>query len=311
MTIPGFQDIMYPLLEIAKDGQEHSLDEAIETLSSIFNLSQDDLNELLPSGKQLKFSNRVGWARTYLIKAGLLESTRRKMFRITTSRGMAALQVNPPRIDVKYLLQFPEFIEFHTPRSNNNELSNQRDENIVEDQNFTPIEQIELNYQNFRKSLAQDLLEMIKSASPKFFESLVIDLLLALGYGGSRKDAGQAIGQTGDGGIDGIIKEDILGLDIVYIQAKRWDNNNAVSRPNVQAFAGSLEGKRARKGVFITTSRFTNDAREFVNIIEKKIVLIDGEQLVQFMIDHNVGVTEVASYVVKKIDNDYFNDDYS
>lgn len=302
MSVPPFQDIMLPLLKLLKDGNEYSLDKYIDELSDTFSLDLTDRTELLPSGRQFKFDNRVGWARTYLFKAKLIERVGRGRF-IITQRGLEALALNPNRIDIKFLERYPEFIVFKSAnRSEQNDQSS-----IISDQVLTPSEQIEQIYVDLRKALSLELLETIKSASPKFFENLVIDLLLAMGYGGSRKDAGQAIGQSRDGGIDGIIKEDKLGLDVVYIQAKRWDK--PISRPEVQAFAGSLDGKRARKGVFISTARFTFDAQEFVKVIEKKIVLIDGEQLVQLMIDHNVGVTEEATYTVKRVDLDYFNND--
>jgi restriction system protein len=303
MKVPGFQDIMLPLLKITQDSQEHTLDDAIEELSGIFSLDAAARTELLPSGRQYKFDNRVGWARTYLVKARLLDGTGRGKFKIT-ERGQTTLSSPPVRIDIKYLDRYPEFLAFRKATR-----LQPIDDTIatINDQTLTPSEQIEQIYQDLRKALSQDLLEIIKKASPKFFERLVVDLLLAMGYGGSRKDAGQAIGQSKDSGVDGIIKEDKLGLDVVYVQAKRWDNT--VGRPDVQAFAGSLEGKKARKGVFITTSQFSKEAHEFVGIIEKKIVLIDGEQLVQMMIDHNVGVAEEAMYVVKRVDSDYFNAD--
>jgi len=297
MAVPDFQALMLPLLNIAGDGQEHSLDGAIEALGVQFDLGEEDRKELLPSGRQAKFDNRAGWARTYLKKAGLLESTGRGKFRIT-ERGLDVLKGNPASIDVKFLSRFPEFLEFRkaTKREPEGEETGQ-----------TPEEALELGYQNLRRNLAEDLLERIKGCSPRFFEKLVVDLLVEMGYGGSRKDAGQAVGQSGDGGIDGIIKEDKLGLDVVYIQAKRWEAT--VGRPTVQAFAGSLEGQRARKGVLITTSQFSPDAKDYVTRIEKKIVLIDGEQLAQLMIDHGIGVTQVASYSVRKVDLDYFGEE--
>lgn len=300
MSVPTFQEIMLPLLQFAGDGQEHTLEEAIETLAIRMHVGEEDRKELLPSGNQYRFDNRVGWARTYLKKAGLLESLTRGKFRITT-RGLDVLKKNLSQIDRKFLQQFPEFLNFQNTKS----IDTSKDEN--DQPNETPEEVLETSYQNLRQSLAQDLLDRIKKCSPRFFEKLVVDLLVAMGYGGSRKDAGQAIGQSGDGGIDGIIKEDRLGFDAVYIQAKRWDTT--VGRPIVQAFAGSLEGQRARKGVLITTSQFSQDARDYVTRIEKRIALIDGEQLAQLMIDHSIGVTEVATYTVKKIDLDYFEEE--
>ncbi len=298
MAIPDFQTLMLPLLKITGDGQEHSLSKTIDALALEFQLTDGDRRELLPSGRQAKFDNRVGWARTHLKKAGLLESTGRGKFRMT-QRGFGVLKGNPARIDMKFLEQFPEYVDFRT-------LSRQVDKPVGKDDESdqTPEEILELSYQDLRRDLAQELLERIMECSPRFFESLVVDLLVAMGYGGSRKDAGEAVGQSGDGGIDGIIKEDKLGLDVVYIQAKKWEGT--VGRPVVQAFAGSLEGFRARKGILITTSQFSKEARDYVDRIEKKIVLLDGQQLAQLMIDHNIGVAEVERYVVKKVDLDYF-----
>ncbi|MBI2864238.1 MAG: restriction endonuclease [Chloroflexi bacterium] len=297
MAIPGFQSLMLPLLSIAADGNEHTLGDAVEILAAQLGLSNDERREIIPSG-QLKLENRVGWARTYLKKAGLLESTGRARFRIA-QRGIEVLGNKPTGITVEFLKQFAEVREFLGTSTQGN-----KNDNEVTDLKQTPQEILDLSYQHLRHAVAQDILERARKCSPRRFEQIVVDLLVAMGYGGSRKDAGQAVGQSGDGGIDGIIKEDRLGLDIVYIQAKRWEST--VGRPLVQAFAGSLEGQRARKGVLITTSQFSLEAREYVGRIEKKIVLIDGEELAQLMIDHNIGVSELATYVVKKIDSDYF-----
>lgn len=295
MPVPDYQALMLPLLRMASDGHEHTAEEVTDRLAKEFRLEEVDRREILPSGRQSKFDNRVGWARTYLKKAGLLQSTGRARFRIT-QLGLAAIQQNPPRIDVKFLLDYPQFVEFRRRRAG-------EDDEEDEDES-TPEEVLESKYQVLRRQLAQELLDRVKSCSAKFFENLVVDLLLKMNYGGTRKDAGQAIGQTGDGGIDGIIKQDRLGLDIVYIQAKRWEKT--VGEPTVRDFAGALEGKRARRGVLITTSSFSPEAMRYVNNIEKKIVLIEGDQLAQLMIDHGVGVTEVAAYSVKRIDQDYF-----
>ncbi len=302
MAVPEYHRLMLPLLRIASDGKEHNLSEAIELLAKEFNLSEADRNEILPSGRQSKFDNRVGWARTYLKKAVLLESTGRAKFKIT-SRGVEVLKSNPPLIDSRFLMQFPEFVEFKTiPVQDEAEPHEE-----LAQQEQTPEELLETSYQSLRRNLAQDLLERAKRCSPRFFEQLVVDLLVAMGYGGSRADAGQAVGRSGDGGIDGIIKEDKLGLDFVYVQAKRWEGT--VGRPVVQGFAGSLEGVRARKGVLITTSQFSQEAKDYASKIEKRIVLIDGDRLAQLMIEYGVGVTEVAAYHVKKPDLDYFGDD--
>jgi restriction system protein len=299
MTIPDYQSIMLPLLKLAGDRQEHSLREVIEALADEFYLTDEERKELLPSGRQATFDNRVGWARTYLKKAGLLESIKRGYFQIT-ERGLDVLKQNPPEIDNAFLRQFPEFIEFQTPRDK------KRIEQDVSDTQ-TPEEEIEAAYQGVRQELVTELLQTIGSCSPAFFERLVIDLLVKMGYGGTRKDAGQAVGRSGDGGIDGIIKEDRLGLDIVYIQAKRWDN--PVGRPEIQKFAGALQGQRARKGIFITTSAFTQSAQDYVSRIDSKIVLIDGNTLAQLMIDYNIGVAPVTSYELKRVDTDYFTEE--
>ncbi|MEC4815298.1 MAG: restriction endonuclease [Scytonema sp. PMC 1069.18] len=300
--IPDYQYLMLPLLKILQDRQEHNLTEVIEILANQFQLTDEYRKELLPSGKQARFDNRVGWARTYLKKAGLLDSTGRGKFCIT-ERGLDLLATNPEKITKKLLEQFPEFLEFKNslPLSPEQEVN----ENVLIFQ--TPEEVLELGYQSLQKQLAQEILNIVKSGSPRFFEKIVIDLLISMGYGGSREDAGHAVGQTGDGGIDGIIKQDRLGLDIIYIQAKRWDST--VGRPIVQAFAGSLEGMRAKRGVLITTSRFSKEAYEYIKFIEKRIILIDGEQLSQLMIEYDIGVGEAEKYVVKRINYDYFSEE--
>lgn len=301
MAVPDYQSLMLPVLQIAGDGLEHTIGETIEIIASHFSLSEAERNELLPSGRQFRFDNRIHWARTYLKQAGLLESTGRGKFRIT-QRGLEVLKDNPPYINNDLLKQFSEFLEFQSRSTRIEEPLEDKEEPT-----HTPEEILEASYQNLRNELAQELLDRVKACSPRFFERLVVDLLVAMGYGGSRRDAGERIGQSGDGGVDGIIKEDRLGLDVVYIQAKRWEGT--VGRPVVQGFAGSLEGFRARKGVLITTSVFSKDAKDYVERIEKKIVLIDGEQLAQFMIDYGIGVAEVATYTVKKADLDYFGED--
>lgn len=295
MTIPDFQAIMLPLLQYASDGKEY--------LADVFNLSNEERKELLPSGQQTVFDNRVGWARTHLKKAVLLEYPKRGFFQIT-ERGKDLLIQNPTKINIKFLNQFPEHIEFLNSKKDNDK----SEPEIIEISETTPQESIEFGYQKIRKELELELLNRVKSCSPDFFERLVVDLLVKMGYGGSRRDAGRAICKSGDGGIDGIIKEDKLGLDIVYIQAKRWDNT-VVGRPEIQKFVGALHGQRARKGVFITTSRFSQEAREYVSIIDSKIVLIDGQELAQLMIDNHVGVSTVSIYEIKKIDSDYFTDE--
>ena len=297
MPIPDYQSLMLPLLKIAGDGEEHGLREVTNTLAQQFELSEAERTELLPSGTQARFDNRATWARLYLTRALLLEATGRAKFRIT-DRGLDVLRSGRSSIDARFLRTFPEFVEWQ---------NRSRTPEGGEGEPKTPAEILESSYQSLRRELAQELLERIKKCSSHFFEELVVDLLVAMGYGGSRQDAGQAIGRSGDGGIDGIIKEDKLGLDAVYIQAKRWEAT--VGRPVVQAFAGSLMMQKARKGVLVTTSQFSKDSIDYVSMIAEKIVLIDGEQLAQLMIDHNVGITEVASYVIKKVDSDYFGEE--
>ena len=303
MAIPDYQTLMLPLLQCAADGEEHSLREATQALADQFELGAEDREQLLPSGRQATFDNRVGWARTYMVKAGLLESTRRAHIRIT-ERGRRVLADAPPRIDRAFLEQFEEFVEFTQLRRDQEPASAEPSPPASND---TPEEELETAYQRLRTTLASDLLQLIKTCSPQFFERLVIDVLLRMGYGGSRREAGHAIGGTGDGGIDGIIKEDKLGLDVIYIQAKRWEGT--VGRPEVQRFAGALQGQRSRKGILITTSDFSREATEFAKSIDTKIILVSGAQLADLMIDHDVGVSMVSSYELKRIDTDYFSDD--
>ena len=288
---------MLPLLNLAADGKEHTVREAVETLADQLTLTDEDRRDPLPSRAQPRFDNRVGWARTYLTKAGLLASAGRGSFHITT-RGQEVLAREPTQIGSRDLEQYPEFPAF-TGRSRPDPLG------PAEKVSRTPEEVLEAGYADLRSALAQELLENVRGSSPSFFEQLVVELLVAMGYGGSRTDAGQAIGQSGDGGVDGIIKEDRLGLDVIYIQAKRWQHS--VGRPELQGFVGSLEGHRARKGVFITTSRFSREAMDYSERTEKKVVLINGEQLAELMIDFGVGVQDVSTYTVKRVDSDYFN----
>lgn len=306
MPIPDYQTVMLPLLRFLEDGREHTTAQAADIVAQQFNLTDAERAELLPSGGALKLFSRVGWARTYIAKAGLLESTGRGKFKIT-SRGIDLLRTKPAKIDVALLNQYPEFIEFRErSKPNNSDFTNgSESETPVAQQ--TPQEQLESSYQSLHAQVVEDLVERTMKASPQFFEKLVVDLLVSMGYGGSKKDAGRAIGKSGDDGIDGIIKEDRLGLDAVYVQAKRW--KSTVGRPEIQSFAGSLEGHRARKGVFITTSKFSADAMEYVTRIEKKIILIDGEQLASLCIEFGIGVESITSYVIDKINLDYFEEE--
>jgi len=304
MAIPDYQSIMLPFLRLLKDGAEHTLQGLTEKLIIEFDLTQAERHELLPSGNQEIMRNRVGWARTYLKKAMLLEAPRRAVFKIT-ERGQQVLSEQPERISAGYLRQFEEFLEFRNTSSN----SGQRQAEPVEnDANQTPIEEIEVAFKTLNDDLASDVLDAIKLQTPQFFEHLVVKLMQAMGYGGWSKDSGEATQYTSDGGIDGIINEDPLGLETIYLQAKRY-TDNAIGRPDIQAFVGALEMRRARKGVFITTSRFSKEALEYISLIEKKVVLIDGKQLADLMIKHGLGVTVKQTFQVKTIDTDYFIED--
>jgi restriction system protein len=253
------------------------------------------------------FDNRVGWARTYLVKAGLLESPRRAYFRIT-DRGRGVLAKPPARLDAAFLKDnYKEFREFVAPPEGTSVvLSDPIPRNTPVDVSQTPEESLEASYQSLRRAVETDVLARLKSGSSTFFEHVVVRLLVAMGYGGTLDDAGKAIGRSGDEGIDGVIKEDRLGLDVVYVQAKKW--MNPVGRPEIQKFVGALHGQHARKGVFITTSTFSSEARDFVENIEAKIVLIDGAKLTEYMYEHNVGVARASSYEVKKVDMDFFEE---
>lgn len=302
MPIPDYQSVMLPLLTLSADGDEHTMRSAIDWLGREFHLSDEELTQLLPSGASSVFASRVGWARTYLKQSGLLESPRRGVFKIT-SDGRSLLSERPAEINLKMLERYPSFLDFKA-RSRESQTNGTDLPGTLDQQRRTPEDALAVAYQTLRDNLEAELLEQIKTSTPALFERLVIDLLVAMGYGGSRQDAGRAIGRSGDGGIDGIIKEDRLGLDIIYVQAKRWEGT--VGRPEIQKFAGALQGQRANKGVVITTSAFTREAVDFANMISTKIILIDGAQLVRLMVDHNVAVATVGVYEIKKIDLDYF-----
>lgn len=303
MPVPDYQEFMLPILRLASDRQEHRLRDTVETMADEFRITDTDREELLPSGRQTVLFNRIGWAKTYLSKAGLLESPRRGSFQIT-ERGLQVLSENPARIDGKYLRRFAEFIEFQTVSSDKKKPKAEAASNGEDDE--TPEEKLEYAYQQLRDALVEEILDRLKSGSPKFFEQVVLELLVAMGYGGSRRDAAERVGKSYDGGIDGIIKEDRLGLDVIYIQAKRWENT--VGRPEVQKFVGALQGNRAKKGVFITTANFSQEATRYAENLDCKVVLIDGDKLAQHMIDFNIGVSRVASYEIKKVDSDYFEE---
>lgn len=294
---------MLPLLNYARDGNPHKLSDAIESLSNDFGLSREEKEALLPSGTQTIIANRIGWARTYMKKACLLSDPKRGYFQIT-DRGRELLETNPAAINSKMLRRYDEFNEF---QHKSNARVHQEDEEDEEANYATPEEALEYGYQKLTENLADEILHSIMSCSPGFFEQLVVELLVKMGYGGSYKEAASIVGKSGDGGIDGIIKEDKLGLDAIYIQAKRW--SSSVGRPEIQKFAGALLGQKAHKGIFITTSSFSNDALEYVKNIDAKVVLIDGSQLASLMIDNNLGVNTVHVYEIKKVDSDYFEEE--
>jgi restriction system protein len=304
--IPDYQSLMLPLLRIVSDKREYKYRDLIEILATEFQLTDEERQELLASGNQAIFDNRVGWAKTYLKKAGLVESPKRATF-VITELGIETLKKNPDHIDAKYLRKFPAFREFQHIGHSDNE--SEEETITLEPSEATPEENLDKAYQRIRKSLASELLNKVVELSPIFFERLVVELLVKMGYGGSIKDAGKAIGKSGDEGIDGTIKEDKLGLDIIYIQAKRWKPGNVVGRPELHKFVGALAGQGAKKGIFITTSNFTKEASDYTPKNETKIVLIDGEQLAQLMIDYNLGCATQQTYELKKIDSDYFGEE--
>lgn len=306
MAIPDYQTLMLPVLKLASDNKEHKFSQAVEELADEFNLTTEERSDLLPSGSQAVFNNRVGWARSYLKQAGLLASPKRGYFTIT-QKGIELLAKKPSKVDASVLEQYPEFIEFKSRRKDKNENESQEEYSSEQESSLTPEDALASAYKKLRSALESEILSAVKEVSPSFFERLVVDLLVKMGYGGNRQDAGKALGKSGDGGIDGIINEDRLGLDVIYIQAKRWEG--AVGRPEIQKFAGALQGQRARKGVYITTSSFTKEAREYASLIESKIILIDGENLSRLMAEHGVGVSTVGQYEMKKLDSDYFDNE--
>jgi restriction system protein len=301
MAVPDFQSLMLPLLQFASDEQEHTQVEAREILANQLSMNEADLAERTSGGGQPKFANRIAWAKVHLQGAGLLETVRRGVFRITP-RGREVLGRKPSSLVLRDLSEFAEYRSFRN-------MGEQQDKNTstqtnVEPNDLTPFEVLEQAHAVMHQSLVGELQALVKANSPSFFEQLVIQLLVRMGYGGSQQEAARAVGKSGDEGIDGIIDEDRLGLEVIYVQAKRW--KEAVQRPELQKFVGALQGKRAKKGVFITTSDFTNGAREYVRNIDNKVVLIDGQRLAELMIEFGVGVTTISSYAIKRIDLDFF-----
>ena len=301
MAVPDFQSMMLPLLEAIADGAEHSNAEIAEIIAARLGVTNADREIMLPSGQQTVFTNRVAWAKAYLKKAGLLQSPKRGTLQLTAD-GTKALAEKLDRINIRYLRKFESFEKFRSAPGVSETPVVSGD--VVA---ATPEELIDSGYQSLRDELIAEIIEQVKRCSPQFFERLVVKLLVAMGYGGSLEDAAQVLGRSGDGGIDGTIKEDKLGLDVICIQAKRWEGT--VGRPVVQAFAGSMEGFRARKGVLITTSNFSKDAEDYITRIERKVVLVDGQRMAELMIAHNVGVTVMQTYEIKRVDSDFFTED--
>ena len=304
MPIPDFQSLMRPLLEAHADGKEHLNRDLVAQLGEQFGLTEEERREMLPSGGARLFDNRIGWAKSHITQAGLLIAPRRAIS-VITDQGREALRIHPERIDLRVLNGFEVYREFRNRRKNVEDDDSDTSDTEIQDAQ-TPEELLENAYLQVRRQVEAELLSQIKSSPPEFLERVVVDLVVRMGYGGSRKDAGEALGRSGDEGIDGIIKEDPLGLDIIYLQAKRWEGT--VGRPEIQKFAGALQGQRARKGIFITTSTFSSDALEYTSRIETKIILIDGPRLAKLMFDHGVGVATASNYEVKRIDSDYFTD---
>lgn len=301
MSIPDYQTLLLPLLRLAVANKAKTLVEAERLLADEFSLTEAERNTRLPSGQQTAIRNRIGWASFYLTRAELLVKPKRGVF-FATDAGRQLIDSGKRALSVEDLMANPRFSEFY--RAKTVQGSSLSREAVASER--TPDETLQDAYTVLREELSAELRERLQSGSPAFFEQVVVDLLVSMGYGGSRQDAGERIGKNGDGGIDGIIKEDRLGLDTIYIQAKRWQGS--VGRPEIQKFVGALQGQRARKGVFITTSTFSNDARAYVTNIDTKVVLLDGDEIAALMIDHGVGVTPVATFVVKRIDSDYFEE---
>lgn len=293
--------MMLPLLKLYGDGNVHDRQDVLTKLAAQFSLSDEEMAEMLPSGRQGRFDNRVAWSKSHLKQAGLFESAGRGLHRIT-KQGIDVLKAPPAKIDIKFLDQFDAYKAFRS-RSVKKDFTASPEIDIGT-QESTPEELLEAGYKQLRGALAVDLLQQVKQGSPVFFEHLVVELLLRMGYGGTREDAGQVLGKSGDGGIDGIINEDRLGLDVIYLQAKRWEGD--VGRPEIQKFVGALAGHKATKGVFLTTSGYTKEARSYAGQVNAKLVLIDGAMLAELMIDYGLGVSLVTSYEIKRVDSDYF-----
>lgn len=305
LSVPKYDDFTLPILKILSDGSQHSPKELAILAADCLGISEDRRAELLPSGRVLLFQNRSAWAVTYLFKARLLDRVRAGRYQIS-ERGRAALDKNPSKIDLAYLKQFPEFVHFYMGGEDDSAISRGEFQPPVPTEHLTPQDQLDQALTALHRDLAQELLDRIMQNPPAFFEGLVIDLLVKMGYGGSRRDAGQVVGGPGDGGIDGVIKADRLGLDSIYVQAKRWESK--VNESEIRNFVGSLVVRGANRGVFITTSTFQPSAVDYVERLHQKVALIDGKQLAELCIEFGVGVVESARYSVKKIDPEFFDE---
>lgn len=305
MSIPDYQTLMLSVLRLAKTGERRVLD-VIDPIADEFGLSQEQREELLPSGRQRTLHNRIHWAKFYLTKAGLLSAPGRGRFAVI-KEGTRLLASNPAKVDVQTLLQYPAFKDFY--KAETSETVPTKLTASTPTQTVTPEEQIEVSYRAVEDALRTELLDRILANSPAFFEQLIVDVLIAMGYGGSHKDAARQLGKSGDGGVDGVVNQDRLGLERVYVQAKRYQETIVVGRPDVQAFVGSLVGFGATKGVFVTTSNFSAQAREFVKHLSQRVVLVDGRQLTDLMIEHDVGVRVSRSIQFKRLDEDFFSEE--
>lgn len=309
MSVPGFQDFMLPLLQAAanrKDSPFQRKDVEEEIIQKL-KLSEEDLSEVYPGTTSLRYIGRLGWALTYLFQAGLLTRPKRATYQISP-QGLEVIQSKPSHVDTAYLLQFPQFRDFQK-RSKPTNGKSTPNQVTVSCSDLNPDEQMAQAFEEIQGSLAQDLLDRLTKATPSFFERIVVELLVKMGYGGSFQDAARAVGKSHDGGIDGIIKEDKLGLDAIYLQAKRYDPGSSIGRPAIQQFAGALQGHRATKGVFLTTARYSKEAIEFAKHSTTKIILIDGETLVRYMIEYDLGVSPKNTFIIKRIDEDFFEEE--
>lgn len=305
MAVPEFNTIKAPALQFFADGQSHKISEAYAALAKHFALNDADLSEILPSGTQSRWHNRANWACYDLYRAGLLERPKRGLY-VITELGKKIAQQKPQKIDREFLMQFSEFAKWIEATESKGQVSEEQKDVSLKSE-ATPNEVMDGAYNSLHTTLKSDILELVRKIDPYRFERLVLDLLLAMGYGGSREEAATVTQKSNDEGIDGLINEDRLGLDRLYIQAKRWQDS--VGRPELQSFVGALAGRHAQKGIFITTSDFSTNAREYVKNLPQRVILIDGQRLAELMIEHNIGVLRTYSYEIKRVNSDYFEEE--